>query len=116
MSATALKERLRADLKAAMQARAGSEVRLLRALIAALDNAEAVPGEGLVENYVPRAFGDPSGERARLELDDAAVDRLLAAEVEARLAAAADYERHSEAEEAARLRHEAAEIGRYRTA
>ena len=62
------------------------------------------------------AFGDPSGERARLELDDAAVDRLLAAEVEARLAAAADYERHSEAEEAARLRHEAAAIGRYRTA
>ena len=45
MSATALKERLRADLKVALQARATDEVRLLRTLIAALDDAEAVPGE-----------------------------------------------------------------------
>lgn len=110
MSAVALKERLRADLKAALRARSTGEVRLLRTLIAALDNAEAVAGES---KYVPRAFGDPSGERARLELDDAAVSRLLAAEAEARLAAAADYERHDAAEEAARLRAEAAAIARY---
>jgi uncharacterized protein len=114
MSATALKERLRGDLKAAMQARASGEVRLLRALIAALDNAEAVPGGALVEKYVPRAFGDSSGEVARLELDAGAVTRLLAAEVEARLAAAADYERHGEVAEAARLRGEADLIARYR--
>ena len=42
MSAVALKERLRADLKSAIQAKVVSEVRLLRTLIAALDNAEAV--------------------------------------------------------------------------
>jgi uncharacterized protein YqeY len=42
VSAVILKARLRADLKAAMQARATDDVRLLRTLIAALDNAEAV--------------------------------------------------------------------------
>ena len=115
MSATELKERLRADLKAAMQARATGEVRLLRTLIAALDNAEAVPGGALVEKYVPRAFGDPSGEVARRELDGPDLERLLMAETEARLAAAADYERGGRDDEAARLRDEAALIQRYRT-
>jgi uncharacterized protein len=111
MSATALKERLRADLKTAMQARAADEVRLLRSLIAALDNAEAVPSES---TYVPRAFGDPGAEVARLQLDDKAIDGLLAAEAAARIAAAADYERHGKAEEAQRWRHEAELIARYR--
>ncbi len=111
MSATALKERLRADLKAALQARASDEVRLLRTLIAALDNAEAVPGE---YNALPRAFGDPSGEVTRRELDGSAVGALLVSEVEDRLAAAQDYERHGRPGEAARLRTEAALVARYR--
>ena len=111
MSASALKDRLRAGLKIAMQARASAEIRLLRTLIAALDNAEAVPGE---QKYVPRAFGDPASEVARRELDAEAVDRLLAAEIDSRLAAAADYERHQRDEDAARLRTEAELIGRYR--
>jgi uncharacterized protein YqeY len=111
MSASALKQRLRADLKAAMQARAADEVRLLRTLIAALDNAEAVAGSP--ERYVPRAFGDPSGEVARLALDSEAVAAVLEAEIAARLAAAADYTAHGRDEEAARLRDESATIGRY---
>ena len=110
MSATALKERLRADLKAALQARASDEVRVLRTLIAALDNAEAVPGE---YTALPRAFGDPSGEVARRELDAGAVESLLAGEIETRLAAASDYERHGRTTEAARLRNEAALVARY---
>ena len=113
MSATALKERLRADLKAAMQARAGDDVRVLRVLIAALDNAEAVPDAQT--GYVPRAFGDPSGEVARLSLDAAAVDALLANEIDTRLAAAADYETHGQLEQAARLRSEAALVAGYRS-
>jgi uncharacterized protein len=112
VSAAALKERLRADLKAAMQARATDEVRLLRTLIAALDNAEAVAV--VQDKYVPRAFGDPAAEVPRLELEDDAVDRLLASEIETRLAAADDYERHAKYEEAARLREEAGVIERYR--
>lgn len=115
MRATELKERLRTDLKAAMQARASEEVRLLRTLIAALDNAEAVPAEGRQTNALPRAFGDPSGEVDRRRLDSAEIEALLAEEVETRLAAAADYESRGRGEEAARLRAEAALIGRYRT-
>jgi uncharacterized protein YqeY len=115
MSATALKQRLRADLKAAMQVRASDEVRLIRTLIAALDNAEAVPGGGLVDKYVRRRLGDPSGEVARLELDEESIDGLLTSEIEGRLAAAADYERHGKTEEAAQLRNEAGAIERYRT-
>ena len=111
MSAAALKDRLRTDLKAAMQARESGEIRVLRTLIAALDNAEAVPGE---DKYVPRAFGDPGAEVQRLQLDDEAIGMLLTTEVETRLAAASDYERHGEIAEAARLRDEATLIERYR--
>ena len=113
MSATALKQRLRADLKAAMRARASDEVRLLRTLIAALDNAEAVPGE---TGYVPRAFGDPGAEVARRELDGEAVGGLLGSEIDTRLVAAADYERHGAMDEAGRLRREVELIARYRSA
>ena len=114
MSAVALKQRLRVDLRAAMQVRAADEVRLLRTLIAALDNAEAV--SGVSDRYVPRAFGDPDCEVARRVLDDAAIDALLESEIEARRAASADYERHGEADEARRLRAEAERIARYRAA
>lgn len=112
MSASALKVRLRADLKAAMQAKASHEVRLLRTLIAALDNAEAVAEPP--KAFGSRAFGDPSGEVARREIDAKALDALLLAEIEARRAAADEYDRHEQDLEAARLRHEAELIARYR--
>lgn len=111
-SAAALKVRLRSDLKAAMQAHAADDVRLLRTLIAALDNAEAVAVEGKPDPF--RKLGDPSGEVARRALDDAEVDALLEVEAESRLMAAADYERHGREAEAARLRGEAARVERYR--
>jgi uncharacterized protein YqeY len=119
MNATILKQRLRADLKSAMQAKATDEVRLLRTLIAALDNAEAVPHTAPRDPTDPsafgtRAFGDPSGEVARRQIDGAALDALLAAEADARLSAAADYEHHRQVAEAARLRREAELIARYR--
>jgi uncharacterized protein YqeY len=113
MSATALKKRLRADLKAALQARASNEIRVLRTLIAALDNAEAVPTDALQISALPRAFGDGSGEIARRELGGHAVAALLAEEVASRLAAAADYERHGREDVAERLRAEAALVARY---
>jgi len=116
MSAVALKERLRADLKAAMQARAVGEVGVLRTLIAALDNAEAVPGEGVQDYWAPRALGDPSGEVPRRELDGEAVEHVLQGEIDVRLAAAADYERHGREGDAGRLRDEADLIARYRRA
>lgn len=112
MSAVILKARLRADLKAAMQARASDDVRLLRTLIAALDNAEAVAEPP--KTFGSRAFGDPSGEVARREIDGPALEHLLDAEIEARLSAAADYRRHEQVAEADRLRREAELIARYR--
>lgn len=42
-AAPAMKTRLRADLRAAMKAGRASEARLIRALVAAIDNAEAPP-------------------------------------------------------------------------
>lgn len=111
MSANALKERLRADLKAAMHQRNAPEVSLIRTLIAAVDNAEAVPTEGFEERLRSR---ETIGEIARRELDATALDGVLASEAQSRLAAAVDYERNGHVEQAARLRREADLIARYR--
>lgn len=105
MTAAELKLMLRADLKSAMQNRASGEVRLLRALIAALDNAEAVPAESAGDN--------PATEVPRLELDWRAVSEVLAREQKERLAAASDYEARGQEASAATLRGEAALIARY---
>jgi uncharacterized protein YqeY len=114
MSVAALKTRLREDLKAAMQARATDEVRLLRTLAAAVDNAEAVPAEGVQDRANPSAFGRGAGEAPRRELAGNDLTALLDRERDERLAAAAEYERLGQAAEAARLRNEAALIARYR--
>ena len=111
MSASALKERLRTDLKAAMRERKPAEARVIRTLIAAIDNAEAVPIEGLEERLRQR---ETIGEVARRQLNAAALDAVLASETESRLAAAGDYERHGRPDDAARLRDEAGLIARYR--
>jgi uncharacterized protein YqeY len=111
MSAGALKDRLRADLKVAMRERKAEEMALIRTLIAAVDNAEAQPIDGFAERLRQR---DAIGEVARRELDTTALDDLLASEARARFAAAADYERHGRGDDAARLRREAELIAGYR--
>ena len=105
MSANALKERLRADLKAAMRERRTDEVRL----DAHADRrARQRRGGGRASAQTfdgSRAFGDPSGEVARREIDAPSARRGAAQRKSRRaLAAAEDYERHGRAEEAARLR------------
>jgi uncharacterized protein YqeY len=116
MSAAALKQRLREDLKAAMQAKAAGEVRLLRALVAALDNAEAVSLDGRKQSALPGKFGDGSNEVARRELSADDIAALLDREIHERLTAAADYERLGQSDEATRLREEAHLVSRYREA
>lgn len=111
MNAATLKERLRADLKGPLQARESGRVSVLRTLIAALDNAEAVEVEQ--GPYHSQAFGDPSGEVARRELDVPAIHAVLEREAASRLAAAEEYERHGRPEDAARLRAEAALVQGY---
>jgi len=107
MSAAAFRQRLRDDLKAAMRARSDAEVRLLRALGAAIDNAEAVP----LGDEELRRFAD--GEMARRELSDTDIAQLLARERSERFEAAADFDRLGRAVEAERLRVEAELIARY---
>lgn len=114
MSVTALKARLREDLKTAMQARATDEVRLLRMLAAAVDNAEAVPAEGLLDRANPTAFGLGAGEAPRRTLTADDLAALLDREREERMGAASEYERLGQTAEAARLVHEAELIARYR--
>jgi len=108
MSAAAFRQRLRDDLKAAMRGRNEAEVRLLRALGAAIDNAEAVP----FDEVELRRFTD--GEMARRELAERDIAALLDRERAERLEAAADFERLGQGAEAERLRGEAELVARYR--
>lgn len=98
-----------------MQARATDEMRLLRALAAAVDNAEAVPAEGVQDRASPTAFGLGAGEVPRRELTSGDLAAVLERERDERLAAASEYERLGQSPEAARLVHEAELIGRYNT-
>lgn len=111
MSAGELKERLRADLRTALRERKPREVAMIRTLIAAIDNAEALPIDEFEERIRRR---EAVGEVGRRDLDNAALGELLAAEARSRLAAAEDYERHGRGEDGARLREEADLIARYR--
>jgi uncharacterized protein YqeY len=111
MIASQLKERLRTDLKAAMRERKAAEVSVLRTLVAALDNAEALPIEGFEQQLRQR---EAIGEIARRQLDRVSVEAVLAAEAQSRLAAAEDYDAYGRPGDAARLRQEAELIDRYR--
>jgi uncharacterized protein YqeY len=111
VSASELKERLRADLKTALRERRPRDVAVIRTLIAAIDNAEAQPIDEFEERIRQR---EAVGEVGRRDLDKAALGELLAGEARSRLAAAQDYERHGRGEDAARLREEADLIALYR--
>ena len=89
MTAAALiRERLRNDLKRAMQQRRAEDVRLIRTLMAAIDNAEAVaqpPGAKPADSV---GFASGAAEAARRMLDEADIAAIFAAEIAARRAAA----------------------------
>lgn len=112
-AADTLKARIRSDLTSAMKARDSAQASLLRVLLAALDNAEAVPIGTAHERYQERAFGDPSAEVPRLVLSVEDVTALVAREQAEREAAAADFERLGRPNDAARLQQEAGWIARY---
>jgi len=132
-AAPALRERLRADIKAAMQARDAAATRLLRALLAAIDNAQAVPlipgggeagtagavGEAIRCDEAPAAqaqrVAPGAGEVPRLALTEAALQAVLAAEIAEREGAADAIARHGRPDEAARLWAEAQTVRRYLT-
>jgi len=96
-----------------MLGRRAEEVSVLRSLIAALDNAQAVPVDELHDKYVVRAFGDSAVEQPRLRLSPDDLQTLLNAEVEARRAASEDYRKAGLGDHMERLSREAGIVGRY---
>ena len=109
----AIKAKIRQELLAAAKARRAEETRLLRVLLAAFDNAQALPVGSAHDRYRVRMFGDPSGEVPRRVLGESDVRDLLLREQAERIAAAQQFEGLGRSEEAARLRAEAALIARY---
>ena len=97
-----------ADLRPALRARDAVAIAAIRSLIAALDNAGAVP------------LGDPgapargqSGDVLRRDLSPADLQALIAREVAEREAAILDYEAGRRPDAADRLRAEVEIIARY---
>jgi uncharacterized protein YqeY len=104
-----MRERLRSALPAALKQRDATLVTALRATLAALDNAEAVPFEehgsrGLALEQIPVGIG--AREVARRELSEEVVERRVRDEIDERETAARAYDRAGERERARRLRHE----------
>ena len=114
-AAETLKARLRADIKAAMQARRPGDTKLLRVILAAVDNAEAVPVKAGPQTRAAR-FDEGSADATRRTLSASDLDSLLDVEIASRLSAALDYERLGRADEAERLRGEAEVVGCYLSA
>lgn len=110
---TRMKTRLRADLRAAMKRGARREAALVRSLIAALDNAEAVPARPEQASLVRHDFGSGSADVERRRLSDQQVRDVLASEIEQRERAAAELDRLGEREQAALLRADVLSATRY---
>jgi uncharacterized protein YqeY len=108
-----IRARLRAALPAAMKARERAAVAAIRSALAAIDDAEAVDADAVglrtvdSEHLAGTAGGLGAGEVARASLDEEGARAVVAREIAERRDAAADYDRLSRPDEAARLRAEA---------
>jgi uncharacterized protein len=108
-----MKERLRADLRAAMKNGRTIEAKVLRALVAALDNAEAPPADAARTAPVHHRFHEGSAEVERLLLSSSDVRDVLLAEIEDRERAADKMDRLKQTDRAEALRAEALLARRY---
>lgn len=106
-------DRLRADLKTAMQARAREEAAVLRTLIGAVDNAQSVALDPAFKPAHVGTFGAAANEVPRRPLTGADIQALLRREISERLSAAEQIERAGRPDRSEILRLEAAIIGRY---
>lgn len=103
-----MKTRLRADLRTAMKDRRTAEVKVIRALVAAIDNAEAPSIHAGQTALLPHDFRTGSAaEVERLLLSRADVQNVLLAEIHERERAAAELEGLEKADRAEALRAEA---------
>jgi uncharacterized protein len=108
-----MKARLRADLRAAMKSRHAFEAKVIRALVASIDNAEARPIHAGQTAPVHHHFHSGSAEVERLLLSRSDVRRVLSAEIHERERAAAELERLDMMDRAEALRAEALLAKRY---
>lgn len=105
-----LPDRLRAELTRALRQRDAERVEVLRATLAAIGNAEAVPVQthGVALEASPVGVGIRDVPRRELSDDDVA--RVICAEIAERRSAAAVYEQAGRPDHAQRLRREAATL------
>lgn len=108
-----LQARIRADLKLAMVGRRTIEVRALRSLLGAIDDAQAVPVGDRHDKYVVRAFGDAGVEVLRLDLSADALEVLLRREQAERAQLAQEMSALGQDDRALALKEEAAILERY---
>jgi uncharacterized protein YqeY len=108
-----MKARLRVDLSTYMRARQSLEAGVIRSLLAALDNAEALPVDHNRPESLQARFGDGSSEADRRSLPQEDVDAIISSEIRQRMNAAADMERLGLEDRAETLRHEAQIAKRY---
>jgi len=111
---SAIRPRLEQALREALRARDTGAVSALRSALAALDNAQAVPAApapvagASSPHFAGAAAGLGAGEAERRRLSEAQARDIVRAEVAERQAAAREYERRGHADQAGRLRREAA--------
>jgi uncharacterized protein YqeY len=108
-----MKAWLRADLRTAMKGRRTIEAKVIRALIAAIDNAEAPPAHEGQTALTHHHFRSGSAEIERLLLSGARVHDVIAADIQEREHAAAEMERLGMMDRAEALRAEAVIAKRY---
>lgn len=108
-----MKTWMRADLIAAMKAGRTGEARLIRALVAAIDNAEAPPLPAGRRAADQHQFREGTAEIERLSLCRAQVRTVLAAEIEERERAADEMRRLGKLDRASALDAEAQLAKRY---
>ncbi len=112
-----MRARIRRDLTAAMKTRDATATVVLRSALAAIENAEAVvPADDDAsgsEHVAGAVLGVGASDVPRRTLTDADVVRLLRAERDDRLSAAATLDTHGRTDRADLLRAEAGVLDRY---
>jgi len=103
-----LPQRLKADLSAAIRDGDTPLVAVIRTLLAAIGNAEAVE---LDPSHPRDVQGWAEVPRRRLAPEE--IRGIVRREAEELLAAAVEYEQHGRPDEGARLRRSAAQVARY---
>lgn len=112
-AAQQMSDRLRADLKEAMRARDIVATKAIRALLGAIDNAQAVPVDQGYQPWVRNKFGEGSVEVPRVVLSAEELQALLLQEIESRRAVAEQVRDYGRADQADLADAETAIIRRY---